>query len=70
VLACLTEDDWGSMALLVVALMLAQIVFPLAWGAAQSLHAWPYALILGRNLILVVWAGRLVRRSTCSAQRP
>jgi hypothetical protein len=62
VLVGLAQDDWRGLTLIVAALMLAQIVFPLGWGAAQSLRAWPYALILGRNLILVIWAGRIVGR--------
>jgi Glycosyltransferase family 87 len=54
----LAAPDRAMLPLLIAALTVAQIVFPISSAAAESMHAWPYGFVLLRNLLLLAWAGR------------
>jgi hypothetical protein len=57
-LASLAARDRPALLMLIGTLTLAQIVFPLSSAAAESMHPWPYALVLARNAVLLAWAWR------------
>jgi hypothetical protein len=57
------HDRW-TLTVFVMALLLAQIGYPLASVAAESLAPWASACLLGRQVLLLVWAGREFRRET------
>ena len=58
VLSALAAGDRVALLLLLATLAAAQVVFPLSSAAAESMRSWPYAIVLARNLLLLVWAGR------------
>jgi hypothetical protein len=58
VLAALAIGDRVGLGLLLATLTAAQVVFPLSSAAAESMRSWPYAIVLARNVLLLVWAGR------------
>jgi len=62
VLAALATGDRLALLLLVATLTAAQVIFPLSSAAAESMRSWPYAIVLARNLLLLVWAGRTFSR--------
>jgi uncharacterized membrane protein len=62
VLAALAAGDRVALLLLLATLTAAQVIFPLSSAAAESMRSWPYAIVLARNLLLLVWAGRTLIR--------
>jgi len=60
----LATGDPVALLLLLATLTAAQLVFPLSSAAAESMHSWPYAIVLARNLLLVLWAGKTFVRAT------
>ena len=63
-LTSLATEDRAALLMLLATLAVAQLVFPLSSGAAESIHSWPYALVLLRNILLLVWAAGTFTRST------
>jgi uncharacterized membrane protein len=68
VLAALAAGDRVGLALLLATLTAAQVVFPLSSAAAESMRSWPYAIVLARNVLLLVWAGRTFVRVVWSGE--
>ena len=53
--------------LLVVALVMAtsiltQVIYPIGYGALEALRPWACALVLLRNLLLLIWARVILGR--------
>ena len=63
-LTSLATEDRAALLMLLATLAVAQLVFPLSSGAAESIRSWPYALVLLRNILLLVWAAGRFTRST------
>jgi uncharacterized membrane protein len=68
VLDALAAGDRVGLALLLATLTAAQVVFPLSSAAAESMRSWPYAIVLARNVLLLVWAGRTFVRVVWSGE--
>jgi len=65
VLATLIDRRWSSMALLLTTLVLAQIVYAVVLSDVEALRPWALALVLARNIGLVVWALMIAARAHC-----
>ena len=63
VLATLIDRRWSSMALLLITLVLAQIVYAVVLSDVEALRPWALALVLARNIGLVVWALMIAARA-------
>jgi uncharacterized membrane protein len=63
VLATLMDRRWSSMALLVTTLVLAQIVYAVVLSDVEALRPWALALVLARNIGLIVWALMIAARA-------
>jgi hypothetical protein len=50
------------LALLLLTFGLTQAIYPVTYGALESLEPWALCLVLGRNVLLLVWAALAMRR--------
>jgi hypothetical protein len=57
----LADGDRAELSLLLVVLALAQLVYPVSYARLESLRPGACALVLARNLTLIVWTVRLLR---------
>jgi hypothetical protein len=57
-IGALHRHDRRALTVLITVLLLAQLGYPIGAVAAESLTAWVSACLLGRQLLLLVWAGR------------
>jgi hypothetical protein len=63
VLATLIDRRWSSMALLLTTLVLAQVVYAVVLSDVEALRPWALALVLARNIGLVLWALMIAARA-------
>ncbi|MQA29353.1 MAG: DUF2029 domain-containing protein [Luteitalea sp.] len=63
-LAGLRPEHGPTLLVFIAALTLAQIGYPLASTAAESLEPWACAILLGRQVVLLVWARRVLTGGT------
>jgi hypothetical protein len=66
-LASCLAGPWRCAALL-LACLLAQLIFPIAYDALVGLSPWAFALVGLRNAVLLAWAGSLLAWAAASAQ--
>jgi hypothetical protein len=57
-----------SLLLLVAAMLLSQLIFPISYEALSALAGWAFALVAVRNTVLALWVASLVGRLTAKAQ--
>ena len=63
VLATRIDGRWSSMALLLTTLVLAQIVYAVVLSDVEALRPWALAVVLARNIGLVLWALMIAARA-------
>ena len=62
----LADGDRAGLVLFLAVLALTQIVYPIRYARLEALRPGPCALVLARNVGLLVWALRLLRREPVS----
>ena len=57
----LARDSGIALGVLLATFALTQLIYPVTYGALESLRPWAACLVLGRNALLLAWAGFMMR---------
>jgi hypothetical protein len=59
----LTRANSIALGVLLGTFAVTQLIYPVSYGALESLRPWAVCLVLGRNALLLAWAGFIMRGS-------